>query len=68
MSKIVIDQKMIGAEFINVAFREADNLAVKLGLDKDAIAKALAAAKTPQDFLDIIEVHFGDRIKIRLNV
>jgi len=68
MSRVIIDQKLLGSEFVNVVFREVDTLATELGLDKETINKALQIAQAPKDFLDIIEVHFGDRIKIRLNV
>ena len=68
MGRVIIDQKLLGTEFINVVNREVDTLTTELGLDKEAIRKALQTAQAPEDFLDIIDVHFGDRIKIRLNV
>jgi len=68
MGRVIVDQKLLGAEFVNVVFREVDTLATELGLDINTIINALKSAQDPKDFSDIIEFHFGDRIKIRLNV
>ena len=68
MGKIIIDQKLIGAEFIDVVFMEADKLAEEKGLNKEVIGKEIATAGTPEEFIEVLKTHFGDEIKVRLNV
>jgi hypothetical protein len=65
---VIIDQLLLGETFINVIFREADKLAEEKGLDKDLIGKELATAQTVFDFQNVLKNHFGDEIRIRLNI
>lgn len=64
MGKIIVDTKMIGMSFMEVIFREADNLAKEKGLDPKEVAKSLAEAQTQEDFIKSIKSFFGDELII----
>ena len=68
MGKLVIDQKMLGSEFINVVFREVAKLAKEKGLDKNKIETELTVAPTPNDFKSVIKTYFGEELVINLNI
>jgi hypothetical protein len=64
MGKVVIDTQMVGINFMEVIFREANSLAVEKGLDPDKIGKLLAEAPTQEDFIKVIDDNFGDELII----
>ena len=68
MGKVVIDQKLLGTAFMDVVFIEANKLAEEKGINKDKVAKELATAQTPDDFMQVIKDNFGEELVIRLSV
>jgi hypothetical protein len=67
MGKVIIDPEMIGIDFMQVIFREASSIAIEKGLDAEAILKELAEAPDQENFMEIIEKHFGDELKFYFN-
>ena len=64
MGKVIIDVQMLGMNFMQAIFREAETLAKEKGLDAEKISKSLAEAPTQEDFMKIIEENFGDELVI----
>ena len=64
MGKVIKDFQMLGMNFMQVIFREAEELANEKGLDLVQISKELAEAPTQEDFMEIIEKNFGDELII----
>jgi hypothetical protein len=64
MGKVIIDTEMIGINFMQVIFREAESLAIEKSIDKDKVLKELAEAPSQEDFMNKIEEYFGDDLII----
>lgn len=65
-TKIIISEKMLGPNFVNVVLNHVTYLAKKNNLNINEIQKELNKSKSGEDFIDIIHRHFSNEIKLIL--
>jgi len=66
MAKVIIDEIMLNRAFSDVVYREAENMALEIGLNFEEIKKELQEATTLKEVEEILFKHFGNEIQIRV--
>jgi len=66
MSKVIIDEILLNQAFSTVVYREAEQMALEMGLNFEEIQKELQEATTLKEVEEILFKHFGNEIQIRV--
>lgn len=64
MGKIIISEKFLKQNFINVALAHANKISQEKGLNMFQIQNDINMAQTPQEFVKVFEKYFGDELKL----
>jgi hypothetical protein len=67
MGKIIISQKILGANFMNVVLSSAENLMKEKCMNAEEITNELNKATSEEEFFIAYKKYFGNEIKIIKN-
>ena len=64
MGKIIISEKILNENYVEVALKHGEELIRKNKLNRDKIQIDINNADDPDKFVEIFDKHFGDDLKL----